>query len=197
VKSISTGKQFAEAVCAVFGIDYREHPVMGVDALAEAGAMTEIRIRFAVPYGLMSRIDAEMKKVGAGGTAVTQAVHPDIHPALKPFQAELDAAALAGDIETCKALVLRAGLEWIDDIRKIGAGETENCADACRDFDCENMDDIEEMVLLLKSHASRLRDASDDAMAFATKLDGLYTPIQRLFEKVDDCGAVGGNDGKH
>lgn len=41
-------------------------------------------------------------------------IGPDIHPALKPFQAEIDAAALANDMETVKALVLRAGLEWQD-----------------------------------------------------------------------------------
>lgn len=43
---------------------------------------------------------------------------PDIHPALKPFQAEFDAAAARGDEAAMRAIVERAGLTWIDPLTR-------------------------------------------------------------------------------
>lgn len=39
---------------------------------------------------------------------------PDIHPALKNIQPEIDEAARNGDIEKLRSLIEGAGLEWSD-----------------------------------------------------------------------------------
>lgn len=69
MKKMVMSSEFGLAVCDVFGIDYKNHPITGVDVVLENGQLAGICVMFAVPYGLLTQIDARLAKVGTGGTA--------------------------------------------------------------------------------------------------------------------------------